>query len=204
MGMERPEAIRLIHSLKGENLRALADEHGITVFKQGKLNKGWAGQTVERCLGLPLSSSRNPNAGSWELKVVSLKYKSGRLVPKETMWITSLTAQDVGARPFEHSHVLAKLAKLLIVGRIFESKEETHSVIYGATSFDLDDADTYQRVKADYDLVRTTIQTAGFNSLTGKMGELIQPRTKGVGHGSKTRAFYARTAFVSHMFGLSL
>ncbi len=203
--MERPEAIRRIRELKGENLRALADEHGITVFKKGKLNKGWAGQTMERCLGLPLSSSRNPNAGSWELKVVPLRYRrDGKLVPKETMWITSITPRDVAGCPFKRSHLLGKLAKMLIVGRVFESKEETHSVIYGAASFDLDDADMYQLVKADYDLVRKAIRTTGFESLTGRMGVLIQPRTKGVGHGSTTRAFYARKAFISHVFGLRL
>ena len=125
---ERPEAIRRIDELKGQNLRALAGEHGVTVFKGGKLNKGWVGHTMERCLGLPLNSSRNPNAGSWELKVASLVYrKSGKLVPKETMLITSLTAEDVTARSFEHSHLLGKLRHLLVVSRVFESrKKPTH------------------------------------------------------------------------------
>ena len=201
--MERPEAIRRIDELKGQNLRALAGEHGVTVFKGGKLNKGWVGHTMERCLGLPLNSSRNPNAGSWELKVASLVYrKSGKLVPKETMWITSLTAEDVTARSFEHSHLLGKLRHLLVVSRVFESREETHSLIYGAASFDLDDADTYQLVKADYDLVRRTIKTTGFDSLTGRMGVLIQPRTKGKGHGTTTRAFYARKPLVAAILGL--
>ncbi|MFB2968172.1 hypothetical protein ACE1CD_04315 [Aerosakkonema sp. BLCC-F183] len=33
--------------------------------------------------------------------------------------------------------------------------------------------------------------------LTGKMGVLVQPRTKGAGYGSTSRAFYARKQFVS-------
>lgn len=36
-------------------------------------------------------------------------------------------------------------------------------------------------------------------ALTGKMGVLVQPRTKGKGHGSTSRAFYARTGFVTHI-----
>ena len=200
--MERPEAIVRLEDLKGRNLRALAGEHDITVFKDGKFNKGWAGQTIERCLGLPLSSSRNPNAGSWELKVVPLVWrKNGKLVLKETMWITMVTAEDAQT-PFESSHLLVKLRKLLVVGRVFEGREELHSEIFGASSFDLDNPNTYRRVQADYDLTRATIQATGFDSLTGRLGELIQPRTKGAGHGSKTRAFYARKPFVAEMLGL--
>ncbi len=33
------------------------------------------------------------------------------------------------------------------------------------------------------------------------MGKLVQPRTKGQGHGSTSRAFYARTGFVAHILG---
>jgi hypothetical protein len=32
--------------------------------------------------------------------------------------------------------------------------------------------------------------------LSGRMGVLIQPRTKGPGHGSTSRAFYARKEFL--------
>jgi hypothetical protein len=35
------------------------------------------------------------------------------------------------------------------------------------------------------------------------MGQFIQPRTKGAGHGSTSRAFYARTQFISQILGLS-
>ena len=42
----------------------------------------------------------------------------------------------------------------------------------------------------------------GFEKLTGKMGKFIQPRTKGPGHGSISRAFYARTLFLSKFIKL--
>ncbi|MCZ7609712.1 MAG: hypothetical protein M5U17_06055 [Ignavibacterium sp.] len=51
-------------------------------------------------------------------------------------------------------------------------------------------------MKADYDLVRETIITKGFSALSGKLGVYIQPRTKGAGHGSASRAFYARVPFL--------
>ena len=70
--------------------------------------------------------------------------------------------------------------------------------------FDLDDPKMYAQVKADYELVRDTVRFKGFGHLTGAMGRLVQPRTKGAGHGSTTRAFYARTEFVAHILGLKV
>lgn len=71
------------------------------------------------------------------------------------------------------------------------------------STFDLDNPLTYQQVKADYAIVRKTIRDEGFQALTGKMGILVQPRTKGPGHGSTSRAFYARKIFVAHILGIS-
>ncbi len=52
----------------------------------------------------------------------------------------------------------------------------------------------------EYDLVRDAIIEQGFSALTGRMGVFIQPRTKGAGHGSTTRAFYARASFLKKIF----
>jgi hypothetical protein len=44
----------------------------------------------------------------------------------------------------------------------------------------------------------------GFELLTGKMGKYIQPRTKGSGHGSTSRAFYARTSFLKKLLSVEV
>lgn len=108
--MERNEAVKKIQEIVGHDLRKLADLHSVTVFLHGKKNKGWAGQVIERHLGLPLSSAQVPNFGSWELKLISLKYlESGELTVKETMAITMINAHNVGQTEFENSHLLSKL-----------------------------------------------------------------------------------------------
>ena len=89
------------------------------------------------------------------------------------------------------------------MARVFESKAENQSLFHSVTSFDLDNPEIYEQVKADYNFIREIIRTRGFSSLSGKMGTLIQPRTKGKGHGSISRAFYARTSFVKHILGES-
>lgn len=59
-----------------------------------------------------------------------------------------------------------------------------------------------RQVEDDYNLVREAIINQGFGSLTGKMGVFIQPRTKGPGHGSTSRAFYARTGFLKKVIDI--
>ncbi|HLD58009.1 MAG TPA: MvaI/BcnI family restriction endonuclease [archaeon] len=202
--MERAEAIRKLKELAGKDLRRLADRYNVTVWKEGKLNKGWAGHVLERYLGLPINSAQSPNFGSWELKIVPLKrLRTGEVAVKETMAITMIDPVNVLQCRFEESHLLTKLRKIVVCARMFESKEEKSSLLVRISTFDLDNLATYNQVKSDYDLVRKTIKTEGFEALTGKMGVLVQPRTKGAGHGTTSRAFYARKIFVSHILGLS-
>ena len=203
--MERQEALPKLSELIGKDLRIFADRYEVTVFREGRPNKGWAGHVLERHLNLPINSAQAPNFGSWELKIVPLKYlKSGELTVKETMAITMIDPYNVESTDFENSHLLAKLRKLIVAARIWESKEEKQSILYAVKIFDLDNPSIYDQIKADYDLVRETIRTTGFSTLTGKMGVYIQPRTKGKGHGSATRAFYARTTFLKQFIFPSL
>ena len=108
---------------------------------------------------------------------------------KETMAVTMIDPYNVERTDFENSHLLIKLRRMVVAARIWESQQEERSILYAVTTFDLDDPEVYSQVKADYNLVRETIRTRGFSALTGKMGVYIQPRTKGAGHGSTSRAF---------------
>ncbi len=204
--MERSEAVKKLRTLIGKNLHDLAKDLGVTVVRNGKINKGWAGHVFERFLELPINSTQSPDFGSWELKSIPLKYrKDGSLAFKETMAITMIDPVNVTKKEFEDSHLLAKLKKAVVVVRIVGSDAlqptRTHSVV----EFNLEGR-LYMDVKADYDLVREILlpnPSEGFKKLTGRMGKYIQPRTKGAGHGSTSRAFYARPLFLSQFIDLS-
>ncbi len=201
--MERREAISRLNTLIGKDLVQLASSYEVTVWRGDKINKGWAGHVIERFLELPLNSAQSPNFGSWELKVVPLKVlQSGKVVPKETMAITMIDPINVGQKSFVDSHLFAKLRKMVVCARMFNSKEELSSRLISVGTFDLGDQELYNQVEEDYEEVRDTIRADGFGALTGKMGTLVQPRTKGPGHGSVSRAFYARTGFVATILGL--
>jgi hypothetical protein len=118
------------------------------------------------------------------------------------MAITMINSSDVIQKSFEESHLFSKLKSLVICGRLFESVEEKRSILVSAGTFELVEKEILRQVKEDYELVRHTLKTKGFSKLTGGMGVLVQPRTKGAGHGSTTRAFYARTGFVDKILNL--
>ena len=202
--MDKGVALEKLQALVGRDLRQIADERGVTVWKDnGKMNKGWAGHAAERYLGLPLNSSQNPNLGSWELKVAPLTLSPGGVfVVKETMAITMLDPQEVLAKPFAESHLFTKLRKIIAVARTREDADESRSICKSVHAFDLEETALYDQVAEDYETIRRVIGTQGFDALTGSIGALVQPRTKGAGHGSKSRAFYARKEFVEYIAGL--
>jgi len=200
------DAFNRLSGLMGQDLRQLAAKYGVTVFKDGKLNKGWVGQVVERILGFKLSSLQAPNGVDWELKVVSLREKNGAWEPKETMQITMISSSAALCADFKDSFLYHKLRRMLVCGREFAGPAEPRARLISVVKFDIlepQNSELLKMVEADYHLVRNTIAQNGFDALTGRMGILVQPRTKGPGHGSRSRAFYARRVqFVARILGL--
>jgi len=89
------------------------------------------------------------------------------------------------------------MKQLNICANSWNGKFDTNSTLLGINSFDfLSDDSVVKQIKADYELIQQVCKDSGFDALSGKLGVLIQPRTKGSGHGSKTRAFYARKELV--------
>lgn len=62
--MDRADALARLKVLVGCDLVDLGTKSGVTIWKGARINKGWAGHTIERHLGLALNSSRSPNFGS--------------------------------------------------------------------------------------------------------------------------------------------
>ena len=201
MSMSGSDALFRLRLLIGQDLRMIANQYDITVYREGKLNKGWAGHAVERYLGLPINSSQSPNLGSWELKVVPvIPDGSEKLKLKETMAITMLDPYEVSIKEFKDSHLFTKLNKLILVVREHVD-DHSRSLVLGCTAFDLSHSNLREAIEQDYESIRNALSNG--QALTGHMGTYIQPRTKGTGHGSTSRAFYARKNLVAEMVDLS-
>ena len=146
--LPRAEALRRIRLLSGKDLRPLAEQYRVTVWKNGRKNKGWAGQVIEQYLGLPQNSLQAPDFGSWELKVVPLRRAAdGTVRVKESMAITMIEPTEVVANKFADSHLYDKLRSMIVVARVFENVEDTTSILHSAAEFDLDDPSIRKQVE---------------------------------------------------------
>jgi DNA mismatch repair protein MutH len=195
-------AIENLKKFKGINLYEQAEIYKITVFKDGKINKGWKGQVLERIAGLENSSKKAPNGLGFELKSVSFKLKGSEYVAKETMAITMINQKELLAHSFYESHCWEKLKSLVFCAVEWNETFAKNAKLIEVTSLDFLEGseDIISEIENDYEYIRNKLKKYGFESLTGKDGKWIQARTKGSGHGSTTRAFYARTQLVNEIF----
>ncbi|KKT40941.1 MAG: hypothetical protein UW30_C0015G0012 [Candidatus Giovannonibacteria bacterium GW2011_GWA2_44_13b] len=200
----RPTAVRNLRKYIGKNLRVLALIHGITTYETGKQNKGWKGLVLERLAGLKTNVSKAPNGLTWELKSVAFHYVNNVLVPKETMAITMINPDELRAHSFFESHCWTKLKTIVFCAVEWNGKNAEGGKLLKVASLDFaEDDELIKEIKTDYDFIRNKLITQGFKALTGKDGKWIQARTKGPGHGSVSRAFYARTSLVKKIFEIA-
>lgn len=202
--LNRADALARLEPLLGTNLRDLAATYQVTVWRGERRNKGWAGQTIERLLGMPNNSEQAADFGDWELKVVPLvpAVLAGGWRLKESMAITMFTVADLEEQSFEESHLLAKLGRLLVVGRSYEGPSEARSLLLGAAAFDLDDPALYAAIEDDYEEIRWVVRSEGKHALGGHIGRFVHPRPKG-GKDAETMGFYAHKSLVGRILGLA-
>ncbi len=181
----------------------MAVKHGVTTYKDGKQNKGWKGLTLEHLAGLSNDNKQAPNGLGFELKSTAFYQVRGVWRPKETFAITMINPRNLLATPFFDSHCWEKLKSLVYCAVTWNGKHNVKSVLLKAQSFDFLESDTLiQEIEADYEFIREKLRIQGFQALTGKDGKWIQARTKGAGHGSTSRAFYARKELIQEIIKL--
>lgn len=204
MILTRFQALEILRRYIGKDLRKIAEEFGVSVFVNGRKNKGWAGLTLERCIAIDPNCAQAPNGLGWELKTTSLVSRNGHWRPKETLAITMINPERDVDVPFEGSHLRAKLRRTIVCGREWISPEEPRSRLMQVNCFDMTDAELLALVKSDYEKIQHTIQTKGFGELSRSLCDYIEPGTKGAGHGSTSRAFYASKKLVGIILGLGV
>jgi len=197
----RTKAIQNLKEHVGRDLRELALEHGVTTFETGKQNKGWKGLVLHSLSGLGNDNLKAPNGLSFEIKSVSFHEVKGELVPKETMAITMINQEELKNDSFYKSHCWAKLKSIIFCAVMWHGQNAERGELIKVASLDFaEDDELIKEIEKDYEFIRSKLIKDGFESLTGSDGKWIQARTKGPGHGSKSRAFYARTQLVKKIF----
>ena len=144
-------------------------------------------------LGIKPNNLPAPNGLGFELKSVSYIQRDGLWLPKETMAVTMLNSEQLLSDDFFHSHLWEKMKRLVFCVLSYEGPHSTESKLLDVKSLDCLEDDTFIKgANADYEFIRTKLRTKGYGAITGKDGNWIQARTKGAGHGSTSRAFYAK------------
>ena len=194
-------AIRNLNKFIGKDLVVLANKFGITTYINGHQNKGWKGLTLERLAGLTTNNTQAPNGLGFELKSTAYIVKDGIYKPKETMAITMINPETLKKTSFYKSHCWEKLKSIVFCAVSWHGKHVEKSELLKITSFDfLEEKELIDEIEADYEFIRNKLIQTGFTSLTGRDGKWIQARTKGAGHGSTSRAFYARKTLLNEIF----
>jgi DNA mismatch repair protein MutH len=200
----RVVAIQKLENYIGQDLAELAKENEITTFVDGKQNKGWKGLTLELLAGLTNDNKQAPNGLGFELKSTAFYQVNGLWQPKETMAITMINPSNLIETPFFQSHCWEKLKSIVFCAVSWNGKHDPKSELLKIQSFDfLEDEVIIKDIEADYEFIRKKCATQGFKELTGKDGKWIQARTKGSGHGSTSRAFYARKGLIKQIINLN-
>lgn len=203
----------LERELPGRNLYDLAASHGITVRKDGKLNKGWAGQTVEKVARLDGGNRKHRDGVDFELKSTSLlPSPDGSWRPKETIKVTMLNPEALLMEPFEESALWDKLRRLVLVGLHHES--DALCRVVRVSAFDADDPDLVRGIRGYWEEIRRILsegEIATYDSL-GTSDGWLQLRPTGTGRtvsvcpvtGEKfgSLAFYATKPLVARVLGL--
>jgi DNA mismatch repair protein MutH len=206
-------AKRLRSALPGKNLFDLATQHSVTIFKDGRLNKGWVGQTVERVAELSAGNSQKRDGADFELKTTSLVPSSSGWKPKETIRITQLSPSDLIREEFEASALWEKLSSLIFVGCYHDSP--TSCRVISVSTIDLIDADLVEEIRAFWGEVKLSLCLGEFPDLPnlGSYGKYIQLRGTGDGKSWSTcpvtgrrfpsRAFYGTKKLIQRILEVS-
>lgn len=201
----RVNAYNNLQAYIGQELGQWANEFNVTIEKNGKYNKGWKGVTLEALAGVSGGNKKAPNGLGFEIKSVAFRFntKNNIWMPKETMAINMLNPTELIEHSFYQSHTWEKLKCLLFCAVSWEGNFSTNATLLRVATFDfLTDDSVLKEVEEDYEFIREKLKNKGFSALTGKDGKWIQTRTKGAGHGSTSRAFYARKNLINHVFNL--
>lgn len=196
--MNRDEALhRLRETLPRRNLYDLARGWNVTIERDGHVNKGWVGQTIEHAAGLTINSLSARDGSDFELKSTTLQPD---LSPKETIRITQLNPEKILQEEFETSALWKKLERLILVGCHHPSDQECYAV--QIAGIDVNNPDLVEGIRAIWEDVRYTVGN-GEIALVPNLGsheDLIQLRPTGDGKQRSTcpvtgesfpaRAFY--------------
>ncbi len=212
----RFDVVRLLkEAVRERDMAELAASYGVCISKDGKINKGWVGQTLDRLTKTKDLSASKPDGPDFELKSVHvIPGRHGGWAPKETVAITMFNPKTIISETFEDSALWHKLSRLILVGHHYVGGNKASARVQFICPIDVSDPALKDAIRSFWEEIReTTIngKIAKYSS-KGTSSGFVQLRTKGSGTTQSTcpmtserfnsRAFYATKGFVRYVCGL--
>jgi DNA mismatch repair protein MutH len=172
-------------ALVGVRLADLADDQGVPVPRGNARTKGWAGQIIERELGVGepgAPSGRGPDFAELgiELKTVPV---DRRLVPRESTAVCQIDPVAIAGESWQTSYVRRKLERVLFVALLVPGAPEATAVDdreVAAVKLWSPSPDEETILRADFEtFVRDYFRRGRAAELTGHIGRALQVRPKG-------------------------
>jgi DNA mismatch repair protein MutH len=203
------EALRFLNeTLLERNVKDFARFYETPIFLNGKTNKGWLGQTIERHLGLENNNQNKPDGYDFELKSTEVFLREGTWTAKETLKVTQLNTFDILKEEFESSVFWGKLKDVILVAY---QKEGDAYICKKILEMKITDPDLVKEIRSFWEDVRDLVcsgQIREFINL-GSSDSLIQLRPQGDGRQKSTcpitqekfpaRSFYATKKLINQM-----
>lgn len=204
--MTGEEALALLNAQVGKSIRKILEDSGtsLKLNQRNIRNKGFGGLLLEAILGKEHDSYQRPDLDDGtEVKKASIVRKVR--VPfgvKETVQLTMINRNISLPEKFSESHLYLKTRKVLLVPTLYAGKgKQSEEILLPPRLWTPNDSFN-ARMNSDYEEVLDTIgdPSKGFDALSGSMGQVVEPRTKG-SKNSSSRAFYFKTSAVTEILG---
>jgi len=205
-------------ALVGVELGELADQLGIPAPPLGAVRtKGWAGQVIERELGVETGGAHGPDFLELAVELKTVPVDEG-LVPLESTAVCQIDPIAIAGESWSTSYARRKLAQVLFVALSSERGRAVTERRVSAVRFWSPSRVEDEWLQADFELfVRGYFRLGRAAAITGHLGRVLQVRPKGKNaadlrdsydeEGRPTRVgkmgFYLRPAFVAAILAAS-
>ena len=171
------ELMQRAHALAGRSLADIAFECGVAVPENLRRHKGWVGQLLELVLGADAESLPEPDfrAIGVEMKTLPIN-RNGK--PRESTYVCTVPL-DEGMEPsWELSWICRKLSRVLWVPIEAEPEIPLPQRRIGTPLLWSPEENEAQALRQDWEELGDMIRTGELESITARMGTVLQIRPK--------------------------
>jgi len=202
--------------LAGKSIGELAIQQQANMPKDLRIDKGWQGQFIERCLGADAGNQSKPDFSliDVELKTLPIDYLGN---VQESTYVAVVDINKLGIR-WSQSVVYHKLKHVLWVPIAREKGEDVDQSTIATPFFWQPTAAQQVLLKSDWENAMELISMGKIHQLSAKMGQILQVRPKAAnsrvltattdeqGDAAQTlpRGFYLRPQFTQSLLDQNL